>query len=244
VRVFNTAFHIHSILIQSIKWGIDENYEFEEFEQRVYSEDLVVHKNILIQNKEPYKEIDIFPNEIKNIIYSKQKYKMLIPPYQRDYVWSEENINLLIHDIEARSEDDHEHYFGILSFKLIDGNIIKVIDGQQRMTTVSLIIKAIHLMMCSLNKEDFNEINNSVELKNFLKTNPLNYFSNSENKKISEEIFKTNSLDNLNKELTSKQKENKLYINFLLFMNHFNNKSKTYIENFYNAVIKLKIGIV
>ena len=73
------------------------------------------------------------------------KLKIVIPFYQRDYTWNEENIKTLWNDIEDRNKDGDSHYFGVIAIndKLKDkNNIIKIIDGQQRITTTILLLKA------------------------------------------------------------------------------------------------------
>ncbi len=73
-----------------------------------------------------------------NVTYS-------IPPFQRDYSWSEENWEELWFDIMAMYSDDDEseveHYMGYLVLQGSDNKkFSSVIDGQQRITTISIII--------------------------------------------------------------------------------------------------------
>lgn len=68
-----------------------------------------------------------------------------IPPFQRDYSWSEENWEELWFDIIAMYSGDieaeSEHYMGYLVIQDSDNKkFSSVIDGQQRITTVSIII--------------------------------------------------------------------------------------------------------
>jgi len=64
-----------------------------------------------------------------------------VPMFQRDYSWSEENWEDLWEDVE-RLEDDEYHYMGNLVLKPIDKKTFEIIDGQQRFTTLSLMILA------------------------------------------------------------------------------------------------------
>lgn len=74
--------------------------------------------------------------------------KLIIPIYQRKYEWKKTNIDILFDDIKERMNDGEEHYFGtIAQKKSIDHNnnnisLIKIIDGQQRITTSFLFIAA------------------------------------------------------------------------------------------------------
>lgn len=64
-----------------------------------------------------------------------------VPMFQRDYSWGEENWEDVWEDVE-RLEDDEYHYMGNLVLKPIDKKTFEIIDGQQRFTTLSLMILA------------------------------------------------------------------------------------------------------
>ncbi|WP_367389059.1 DUF262 domain-containing protein [Lewinella sp. LCG006] len=80
-------------------------------------------------------------------------YQYMIPFFQRSYVWSEENWQLFWENIEEELEsfnrqEKSEHFIGtIITKQLTSDNFstqpMELIDGQQRLTTVSLILKAI-----------------------------------------------------------------------------------------------------
>jgi hypothetical protein len=67
-----------------------------------------------------------------------------IPPFQRDYSWSEEEWEDLWLDIVSTLAPDGEpaHYMGYLVLQSQDDKGFDVIDGQQRLTTLSLIVLA------------------------------------------------------------------------------------------------------
>lgn len=73
--------------------------------------------------------------------------RYVIPVYQRKYDWKIENCNKLYEDLKKiiRKQRD-SHFFGsIVSQVVPDGNKIEfhIIDGQQRLTTVTLLLLAI-----------------------------------------------------------------------------------------------------
>jgi uncharacterized protein with ParB-like and HNH nuclease domain len=69
--------------------------------------------------------------------------KYEVPRFQRDYAWTEEQWSDLWQDIEeVIQEQDDEHYMGYLVLQRINDNTSIIIDGQQRLTTVTLIIIA------------------------------------------------------------------------------------------------------
>lgn len=69
---------------------------------------------------------------------------LIIPKYQRDYAWEKENIDDLFEDILEAIDTGHSHFLGtfILS-KDTQSQSFAVVDGQQRLTTLSMIIHAI-----------------------------------------------------------------------------------------------------
>lgn len=68
-----------------------------------------------------------------------------IPRFQRDYSWTEEEWEDLWLDFMGTFQPDGEsaHYMGYLVLQSADDKTFEVIDGQQRLTTVSLIVLAV-----------------------------------------------------------------------------------------------------
>lgn len=68
-----------------------------------------------------------------------------IPKYQRGYAWEIQNIRDLFDDIIESIESNSNHYIGtiVLSKSENDDEKFYVVDGQQRTTTISLIISAL-----------------------------------------------------------------------------------------------------
>lgn len=75
--------------------------------------------------------------------------RFVIPVYQRNYDWKKENCVQLFRDlIKVVEEDRASHFFGsIVSVSEGSDNII--IDGQQRLTTVSLLLLALRDLVAS-----------------------------------------------------------------------------------------------
>lgn len=67
-----------------------------------------------------------------------------VPPFQRDYSWTEEEWDDLWQDITSMFSEDGEpaHYMGYLVLQSSDSKRFSIIDGQQRLTTLSLMILA------------------------------------------------------------------------------------------------------
>jgi Protein of unknown function DUF262/Protein of unknown function (DUF1524) len=67
-----------------------------------------------------------------------------VPPFQRDYSWGEEEWEDLWTDLLGALDPHGEpaHYMGYLVLQTGDNRDFQVIDGQQRLTTVSLLVLA------------------------------------------------------------------------------------------------------
>ena len=64
-----------------------------------------------------------------------------IPKFQRDYSWEAEHWDDLWQDIRALlADEDNEHYMGYLVLQTSNNKEFQIIDGQQRLTTMSLLI--------------------------------------------------------------------------------------------------------
>lgn len=103
--------------------------------------------------------------------------KLSIPKYQRNYAWAKEDVERLFDDVKKCAENKNikEHFFGSLfvqDFK--NAEEVYVIDGQQRLITLSLFMKAINLVAKkNKNKELDEKTWNNLYLKNEeLRINP------------------------------------------------------------------------
>ena len=76
-----------------------------------------------------------FSNRGASILYK-------IPIYQRNYAWGRDEIYALIKDVYDSLEKP-VYYIGTLVTYKRDDNIYEVIDGQQRLTTIYIILKAL-----------------------------------------------------------------------------------------------------
>ena len=89
----------------------------------------------------------------KLLSYFQNNYQYEIPFFQRSYVWDEENWELfrenLDEEVDAHNnQDDSEHFIGTIITKPLtqsgfDTVKHELIDGQQRLTTITIILKAL-----------------------------------------------------------------------------------------------------
>ncbi len=93
------------------------------------------------------------PLSVINFNTSNQTFRQLlgngltyaVPRFQRDYSWTEEKWDDLWQDIMgvAPFGEEPAHYMGYLVLQTSNNRIFEIIDGQQRITTLSLLILAV-----------------------------------------------------------------------------------------------------
>ncbi len=86
-------------------------------------------------------------NFITNFI-QQQDVQFLIPVYQRNYDWKNEHCKQLLSDIKkvGKNEDIATHFIGSIVYVqtgLSTSPVLTIIDGQQRLTTITLLISAL-----------------------------------------------------------------------------------------------------
>ena len=109
----------------------------------------------------------------------------VVPLYQREYSWGEEEIKKFIHNLfEVKTLYPNKPYFmGTLQFNINEEGKREIVDGQQRMLTLLLFIKYLQFKdpkLCCENYFDTIEILNSQIAKDLLCSatfeNPKNKF--------------------------------------------------------------------
>lgn len=66
-----------------------------------------------------------------------------IPPYQRGYSWERNHVDQLWEDLRDAVEMERDHYIGTFLLMESEGGhdtVLKVIDGQQRLTTLTILL--------------------------------------------------------------------------------------------------------
>ena len=98
-----------------------------------------------------------------------------IPKFQRDYSWEAEHWDDLWQDIRALlANEDNEHYMGYLVLQTSNNKEFQIIDGQQRLTTMSLLI--LSTLKCLKELVDSGiEAENNLKRKNSLLNSYIEY---------------------------------------------------------------------
>ena len=123
-------------------------------------------------NKVKYKTENFF-----NWIF-KDANSFFIPFFQREYEWGKPQIKNLFWDIVYRSQDQNEHSLGFVQINNKENDIdkkIRVIDGQQRITTFLIFTKVFKDLIV----ENFQEKAESMhDLKKIKDISPFKFDSN------------------------------------------------------------------
>ena len=98
-------------------------------------------------------------------IIKKDNTQYTIPVYQRNYTWEKENCEVLYEDIINSIKNERPHFLGSLIYFVSKRDDIKqcfIIDGQQRLTTVMVLLKAMYDLI-----EDPEDITKQKIIHNF-----------------------------------------------------------------------------
>lgn len=106
----------------------------------------------MIDSATPYPIHALLSHE-SNLMYK-------IPPYQREYSWQKSQWEELFQDL---IEADGSHFLGTIitlnkTTDAVQGGVLELIDGQQRMTTLTILLASIYSVL----KENYDELDEDV----------------------------------------------------------------------------------
>lgn len=85
----------------------------------------------------------------------KQFQEIRVDDYQRTYSWRNDQIDELFDDLKEAASSGENHFFGTLIFETRDNTRATIVDGQQRLTTVFILVAALR---DEISKISLNEI--------------------------------------------------------------------------------------
>jgi len=169
--------------------------------------------------------------------------EFIIPSYQRPYSWEEDNCSRLLEDIKSSYNNflNEGYFLGniILAKNSSQKNIYEVIDGQQRLITLSLFLKVLY---------KFDEENDYlrdaiwiVDRRDKGKKKPRivsKIFENNDGQKL--KIFFEMSSEELDNKLNNNKKKdlNKFERNYFYFLNEIKN-DKEFLRNFADYILDM-----
>lgn len=95
-----------------------------------------------------------------NQLFSSNSEQFIIPPYQRRYSWGEKQWSDLFNDIKLLNQND-THLLGnilcLISDHAVGINKLELVDGQQRTTTLTILIQALADIFQELRIDDLHK---------------------------------------------------------------------------------------
>ena len=198
--------------------------------------------------------IDVNKQSVLELLRSGQEVPFLIPEYQRPYSWSDDEIITLFDDIWGFSIDRTQpngaksYFLGcVVSYK--EDGVRQIIDGQQRITSLFLLLRAVFTML-------ENEDNKTKEVLNFIsKIKPALWKENEMTGEVdrNQMLLRSDVVSDSGNEIlrcilasgqTAKDAADNYSNNFNKFIELYTEKSKTspnQIYNFINALLNYTI---
>ena len=114
--------------------------------------------------------------EAKSLRFLGESNKLSIPFFQRHYGWTKDNWEELLNSLESM---DNTPFLGSLILKELSGNEFSIIDGQQRLTTITILAKAIFDSLPDANKKPGSGVRNGIQSYLFYLLNAADDFEDS-----------------------------------------------------------------
>jgi uncharacterized protein with ParB-like and HNH nuclease domain len=182
--------------------------------------------------------MEVIKSSLDEFINGKKFFK--IPVYQRRYDWEKEQCRQLFDDVERIISTGKSHFLGTFVYqrKSVSGSNFDeyvVIDGQQRITTIILLAKALYEVIDDENKEEifstFIKHTTGKGMKNKCKLKPTEYDLSVFEKLMNYSRFDENDFDDI-------EKSSMLYQNYTFFIQKISSDNA---EKIYKAIQNLNI---
>ena len=187
-------------------------------------------------------EVEAFSQKISNVL---SKGKFIIPDYQREYDWDEDDINELLEDLEDVKPDE-SYFIGHMVFEgKFTGNEFKVIDGQQRITTITILLSVIRDLFYAKELQNLGDgINNLYIFRKDINNNDFVVLENKMPYPILQSYVQSTPP---NKDLTVKaikSGEKKIIKAYDHFNTLFKNKDEQELKNLRDKISNLEVIFV
>lgn len=113
--------------------------------------------------------IEVHKKSVKELLSEGKDHQLVIPEYQRPYAWGDEEIQTLFDDLwefttngQGGSENNGTYFLGTVVAYENDNKEQEIIDGQQRITSLFLLLRAIYTMLSNADTK-------TKEAENFIK---------------------------------------------------------------------------
>jgi uncharacterized protein with ParB-like and HNH nuclease domain len=159
-----------------------------------------------------------------DLIKKGDEYSFFVPYYQRGYRWDEAQIHALLNDLlefyrKIKADTPNYKYYSLQPLVVKkDENTYRVIDGQQRLTTIFLILCVFEEFVDTKKKSKFNLIYDREGSKDFLEKITDNDFREENKEKNIDFLFMSKAFDSIKTwvEVKMPDEDNiELFMNFI-----------------------------
>ena len=187
-------------------------------------------------------EVEAFSQKISNVL---SKGKFIIPDYQREYDWDEDDINELLEDLEDVKPEE-SYFIGHMVFEgKFTESEFKVIDGQQRITTITILLSVIRDLFYAKELQNQGDgINNLYIFRKDINNNDFVVLENKMPYPILQSYVQSTPP---NKDLTVKpikSGEKKIMKAYDHFNALFKNKDEQELKNLRDKILNLEVIFV
>ena len=192
--------------------------------------------------------IEVNKQSVKEFLATGKNNPFVIPEYQRPYAWEEEHIRTLFDDlwefsltIDSESNRNQPSYFlgCIVSFEN-DAGEQEIIDGQQRITSLFLLLRAIYTKLQNSEPSDYRNFSLSEIEKSIWHTHRLTGGVDYSDILLSSRVMNNDGNEILRNILTTGQSDVTLTDNYSKnyrkFQEYLENVAQRSPMNFYNFI--------
>src|SRR5699024_5727651 len=113
--------------------------------------------------------IEVNKQSVKQLLETGKVNKFIIPEYQRPYAWTDEQIQTLFEDLAEYTGNNNEntYFLGTIVSYENDNGEQEIIDGQQRITSLFLLLRALYSKLNSMT-ETKEVVNFKVQIESAL----------------------------------------------------------------------------
>ncbi len=175
-------------------------------------------------------------------IFLLEEYQYIIPTYQRAYSWEEYQLRQFLRDlIEHNSCDEMNFYsFGNIMLEQENNTSYNIIDGQQRLTTIYIFLRAILNIAKEKNlylddSYPLNVLENCFKTAKFYKLRPVQY---------DRACFDTIIIENKDEYKPDTLSQERMIMAKKFFINQLQNISSDELKSLYRTLTNSKINKV
>lgn len=181
----------------------------------------------------------------QKILNTLSKGKFIIPDFQREYDWEENEINELLEDLQDVRPNE-SYFIGHMVFEgKFEGNEFKVIDGQQRITTITIMLCVIRDLFFEKGLNNLAEgINNKYIFAKDVDNNPYIILENRMPYPILQSYVQNIPSEKNKSQKPIKSGERKIIKAYDHFYNLFKNKEEHELKDLRDKILNLEVIFV